>query len=303
MQKISKADTKVATQTTVLVLGANGMLGHMLVRVLRDRHSVIGSVTGNYESLGKLKQVLRKDECLENLNATNLVDVTRCIDQTQPDVILNCVGLTKHKMDAKSAFEVILVNSVLPHHLAEICNQRRIRVIHFSTDCVFSCRSGTKRLSDVPDASDVYGVTKRLGEIKCGTSLTLRTSFVGRQLSGIEQFFEWVISQRGKSVNGYQRAIYSGLTTQALAGVVSRLIDEHDELVGLYQVASKPISKFELITNLNELLELHLEVEPDSSYVCDRSLDGSEFRDVTGIQVPSWETMLTNFANDQAFYA
>jgi dTDP-4-dehydrorhamnose reductase len=158
-------------------------------------------------------------------------------------------------------------------------------------------------LSDVPDASDVYGVTKRLGEIKCGTSLTLRTSFVGRQLSGIEHFFEWVISQRGKSVNGYQRAIYSGLTTQALAGVVSRLIDEHDELVGLYQVASKPISKFELITNLNELLELHLEVEPDSSYVCDRSLDGSEFRDVTGIQVPSWETMLTNFANDQAFYA
>lgn len=290
------------SRPTVLILGAQGMLGHMLVREMVGQFSVVGSITGEYKSLGKLRWVIGEDRCIENLDVTKFSDVTRSLEEIRPDIVVNCVGLIKQKMDSQSTLNAILVNSVFPHLLANVCTNEQIRLIHFSTDCVFGCRPGPKRLIDIPDATDTYGISKRLGEVDFGTSLTLRTSFVGRQLSGREELFEWVISQRGKSVNGFQNAIYSGLTTQALAKVVTQVIRDHSDLVGLYQVASQPISKFDLITKLNEILQLHLTVEENTSYLCDRSLDGSKFRDDTGISVPSWETMLSDFASDQSFY-
>lgn len=303
MAESNEFATRLAPRRKVLVLGAQGMLGHMLVRVLSDRHEVSGSLTGRYESVGRLQKVLSKRACVESVDVTDFVAVTRAILDREPNVVVNCVGLIKHKMDRQSALKAIMVNSVFPHQLAKFCSDQQIRLIHFSTDCVFRGRPGLKQPSDVPDATDVYGMTKRLGEIDYGSALTLRTSFVGRQLSGNEELFEWILSQRGNSIKGFRRAVYSGLTTQALSNVVQRVIEEQGHLSGLFQVASAPISKFDLIMKFNEVLELGLTVEPDTSYECDRSLDGSEFQKVTGIEVPSWDTMLNNFVADQYFYA
>jgi dTDP-4-dehydrorhamnose reductase len=288
---------------SILVLGAAGMLGHMLVRTLSDSHRVIGTTSHAFGHPGKLAEILPRDRCVDLLDVRDSVKVERTIRDWQPDVVVNCVGLIKHKMDDDRVLDAVLINSAFPHQLARLCDELKTRLIHFSTDCVFAGTPGVKRLTDRPDATDVYGTTKRLGEVGYGTSLTLRTSFVGRQIVGAEELVEWVISQRSGQITAYRKAIYSGLTTRALSDVVRQIIDRHPNLVGLYQVASSPITKFDLISHLNDKLRLDITINPDTKFECDRTLDGSYFGRVTGIQVPSWEEMLSEFCSDQAFYS
>jgi dTDP-4-dehydrorhamnose reductase len=237
------------------------------------------------------------------LDVRDFVKVEHTIRTWQPDVVVNCVGLIKHKMDSVSVLDAVLINSAFPHQLARLCNELKTRLIHFSTDCVFDGTPGVKRLTDIPNATDLYGTTKRLGEVDCGTSLTLRTSFIGRQIVGAEELVEWIISQRSGQITAYKNAIYSGLTTQALSEVVRQIIERHSNLVGLFQVASSPITKFDLISHLNDKLQLEITINPDTKFECDRTLDGSDFGRVTGIQVPSWDEMLSEFCSDQAFYS
>lgn len=279
------------------------MLGHMLVRTLSDSYHVTGTISHTFSKSNKLAEILPNERCIDRLDVRKFGEVERVIRNRQPDVVLNCVGLIKHKMDDDRVLDAVLVNSVFPHQLAKLCDELGTRLIHFSTDCVFAGTPGVKRLADTPNATDVYGITKRLGEVGYRASLTLRTSIVGRQISGAESLFEWVISQRDRPVKGFTKAIYSGLTTRALAEVVRQVIDSHPTLIGLYQVASLPITKFELISHVNDCLRLNITITPDSEFVCDRTLDGSEFSRVTGIQVPTWDEMLSEFCSDQAFYS
>jgi len=287
---------------TILVLGATGMLGHMLVRVLSKTHSVFGTISNPYDQNDYIDRLLPRSQCIDQVDVTDVSRVVSVIRKGQPDVVLNCVGLIKHKMDERRILDAILVNSVFPHQLAEMCTEFGIRLIHFSTDCVFAGTPGMKRMTDIPDAVDVYGSTKRLGEVDYGTSLTLRTSIVGRQIVGAESLIEWAFSRRGQTIDGYRNAIYTGLTTRALSDVVAQVIDECPDLAGLYQVASSPISKFELLSELNVRLHLGMTINRNTTFECDRTLDGSEFSKVTGIQVPSWESMLSELCEDQAFY-
>jgi dTDP-4-dehydrorhamnose reductase len=205
-------------------------------------------------------------------------------------------------MDSGNIIDAILINSLIPHQLAATCEKLDIRFIHFSTDCVFEGTPGIKYTSYTPNATDLYGTTKRLGEVNYAPAITLRTGFVGRQLSGAEGLFEWVLSQRGKAISGYQNAIYSGLTTMALSRVIKQVIEVQPTLSGLYQVASNRINKFDLITQLNESLHLGLSIAKNTEFMCDRSMDGTEFTNLTNIHIPSWEEMLTEFAADQTFY-
>lgn len=287
---------------SILVFGAAGMLGHMLVRTLSDSHQVTGTISKAFNQSGRLGEILPKHRCVDLLDVRDFVMVERTILDWQPDVVVNCVGLIKHKMNTESVLEAVLINSAFPHHLARLCDKLNIRLIHFSTDCVFEGTPGMKRLTDTPNATDEYGITKRLGEVGYGTSLTLRTSIVGRQISGTEALFEWVISQRDKEVHGFKKAIYSGLTTRALSEVVRQVIEQHPDLIGLYQVASSPITKFDLISHLNDKLKLNITIIPDTKFECDRTLDGTVFSSVTGIQTPAWDEMLSEFFRDQFYY-
>ena len=223
---------------SVLVLGARGMLGHMLVRVLSVQHDVYGTSSARHDDAPSFRNVLPKENWVDQLDVGNWFEGT----------------------------------------------------------------PGVKLLSDTPNASGIYGTTKKLGEVDSGQALTLRTGFVGRQLSGSEGLFEWVYSQRGKSITGFRNAIYSGLTTMALARVIQQVIQFNELLTGLYQVASEPISKFDLITRLNVLWDLGLTITPDSTFVCDRSLDGSSFCKATNITIPSWDEMLAEFVKDGSWY-
>jgi dTDP-4-dehydrorhamnose reductase len=294
--------TKTHKPQTVLVLGASGMLGHMLVRVLSEHHQVIGTTSSQYDSKSPLARILEKANWIDHVDVRNWQTVESAINHVKPNVLINCVGVIKQKMDSGNVMDAILINSLIPHQLAATCEKLDIRFIHFSTDCVFEGTPGIKYTSYTPNATDLYGTTKRLGEVNYAPAITLRTGFVGRQLSGAEGLFEWVLSQKGKAVSGYQNAIYSGLTTMALSRVIKQVIEVQPTLSGLYQVASNRINKFDLITQLNESLHLDLSIAKNTEFMCDRSMDGTEFTNLTNIQIPSWEEMLTEFAADQDFY-
>jgi len=286
----------------ILIFGASGMLGHMLIRVLSPHHHVVGTTSSKHDEKSPLARILSEENWVDQVDVRNLPTVEKTIREIEPDVVINCVGLTKQKMEAESSGNAIQLNSLFPHQLAEICHKSNIRFIHFSTDCVFQGTSGIKRLSDTPNATDLYGLSKLLGEVSTWPCLTLRTSIVGRQLFGSESLFEWARSQRGKVVNGYKNAIYTGLTTLQLSQIIKRLIEDFPELSGIHQVASSPISKFELISKLNNHLKLNLRIKLETEFYCDRTLDGTEFNQLTNIDIPSWDEMLTEFSADQSFY-
>lgn len=277
------------------------MLGHMLCRRLSPAHEVWGSCRGDW-SREPLAPVLPRERCVENLDCTDSAAVGAALERLRPDVVCNCVGVIKQKPDAEDAITQIRVNALLPHELARAADAVGAKLIQPSTDCVFSGRRGRYREEDLPDPVDVYGRSKLLGEVARPPHLTLRTSIVGRQLRGAESLFEWFLAQRGGRVRGYVHAIYSGLTTLALAELLGRLLETRFELFGLYHVASTPISKFELLRRVDDRLGLGIEVEPDESVRCDRSLDGGAFERATGIRVPSWETMIDDFAEDSPRY-
>lgn len=286
----------------VLVLGASGLLGHMLVRVLSENHTVFGTTLSPYTGSSPLLRILPRENWFDTVNACTIEAVEQIISDVKPDVVLNGVGLIKQKMTPSVNSYAIQINSLFPHQLLELCKKTETRLIHFSTDCVFEGTPGVKYVTDAPTATDIYGLSKLLGEVQEDPALTLRTSVVGRQLFGAESLFEWAISQRGKTVSGFKNAIYTGLTTHELSYVVKRIIEEQPKLVGLFQVASEPISKYELLAKLNVMLNLGLTIEPNTDFYCDRTLDGSVFSDLTNIEIPSWDNMLTKFSADQDFY-
>ena len=289
-------------QKKVLILGAGGMLGHMAVRVLGENFEVFGTTRGNESSVPMLRKFLSKDSWITGVNVLNDQEVERVLDLIKPDAVINCVGLVKQKMDNSSYIESIEINALLPHKLYLLCQKYGSKLIQISTDCVFTCDLGMKSQGDDPNATDLYGRTKFLGEVDYGTALTLRTSIVGRQISGQESFFEWVLSQRGKTANGYANALYTGLTTHALSRVISEVLVNHFSLSGLWQVASEPISKYELMKKLNSEMTLDIDIREDTDFQCDRRLDGSMFTKKTNISIPTWDEMIGQFSSDQVNY-
>jgi len=197
----------------------------------------------------------------------------------------------------------IAVNALFPHRLYELCRERGARLLHLSTDCVFSGSKGNYREDDPSDAADIYGRTKFLGEVTGEGALTLRTSFIGRELQTQNGLVEWFLSNRGGSVNGYTFAIFSGFTTVRLAAIISDIIARHRGLSGVYHVASQPLSKYDLLKRINETLGLGITVKPYPDFRCERSLDGSLFNKQTGFSPPSWDTMMAEFREDAAEYA
>jgi len=289
----------------VLVLGASGMLGHKLAQRLAPEHEVVGAVRGDPErwrAHPAAAGALRGVRLLGGIEAEREDALVHAFAEARPDVVVNAVGITKQKPDAKEAVRSILVNALLPHRLAMLCRAVDARLVHFSTDCVFSGRRGPSSEDDVPDPVDLYGRSKLLGEVDGPGCLTLRTSIIGRELSGGASLLEWFRRQRGRDARGYTRAIYSGLTTRAMAELVARLIESEPKLEGVWHVASEPIDKFELLRRVNEKLGWGVRLTPDDGFECDRSLDGSRFRARVGWQPPSWDEMIQGLADDPTPY-
>lgn len=286
----------------ILILGATGMLGHKLMQKLSQKFELFGSVRGSAKKYTE-HPLLHNMRLLGDITVENFDSIYHAINDTRPAVVINCIGILKQNASAKNPMSSILVNAYFPHQLANICRNACIRLIHISTDCVFSGCRGNYVENDFPDAEDLYGRTKILGEIDQEGSLTLRTSIIGRELETTHGLIEWFLSQEGKTIKGYKRAIFSGFTTQAFAEIIEKIIIEHKDLQGILHVASEPISKFDLLSLVNQIYGLKIQIEPDNEVVCNRSLDASRFNRTTGFTPSSWSDMIEQMYKDPTPYS
>jgi len=285
----------------VLILGGSGMLGHKAWQEFRsscDTYVTVRKPFSYYEHYN----LFDKQQTFDNIDVTCFETVKEVIEKIKPQVIVNCVGIIKQLSLAKNHLKSIMVNALFPHRLAEICNNSGVRLIHISTDCVFSGNKGQYVENDLSDAADVYGRTKFLGEVSYGKALTLRTSVIGHELDSAHSLLEWFLSQAGKEVKGYTQAIYNGFTTKALCGIILNIIKHNQQLSGLYHVSSDRIDKFSLLSLINKVYKLKIRIEPYKEFICDRSLNSAAFRSLTGFKPFSWEKMIKDMHNDSAFY-
>lgn len=286
----------------ILILGASGLIGHTLLRELSCLFDVWGT-------LHKLKAAYATDffdryKIIDNIDVrqTDLVEST--IRSVAPDVVLNCAGITKRKINEKNLAEAIEVNSCFPHRLAELSLHLNFRLIHFSTDCVFNGKEGNYTENSLTTAEDVYGRTKALGEVlHCQNCLTLRSSFIGQELFDKTELLDWFLKQKGKKINGFTKTLYSGVSTVFMAKVVTRLIIDFPLLNGLYQLApEKPVSKFDLLSIAKEKFGVDVEIVPDYNHIHTPTLNAVKLRSETGIVVPSWEEMMSGLAQKAKDY-
>jgi dTDP-4-dehydrorhamnose reductase len=284
-----------------LVLGAGGMLGHKLCQVLAHRFDVWATVRGaakDYRRFGIFDEA-RLLGGVDALNFDTIVDAARVV---RPQVIINAVGVIKQLPTAKDPIVALTINSILPHRLAALGRDLGARLITMSTDCIFNGRRGNYTEADVSDAEDLYGRSKFLGEVSAEGCLTLRTSIIGRELDSAHSLVEWFLSNRGGSVRGFRRAIYSGLPTITMAHLIGDLIAHHPELSGVYQVSSDPINKYDLLGLIRDAYRVEIEIEPDDDFVLDRSLDSTRFREATGYAPPTWHALVNEMAADATPY-
>lgn len=281
----------------VLILGATGMLGYSLFSNLSSYNhlDVYGSVRTTEGKEAFFEQYQSK--ILKNIDVTDIAAIEYIISTVKPDVVINCIGLIKQHDIAKQHIAAIKINALLPHQVAEICDTFKARLIHFSTDCVFDGKQGLYRESDLPNATDLYGKSKCLGEVSYGQHLTLRTSIIGHELNSAVSLVDWFLSQTGE-VNGFSKAIFSGLPTCYIAKLLAEKILEDTSINGLYHLSVEPIDKFSLISLIAEIYGKSIMINETSQFVIDRSLESSLLRQTIDFIPPSWSKLITFMHND-----
>jgi dTDP-4-dehydrorhamnose reductase len=280
----------------ILVLGANGMVGHTLFQ--RYAKSKTIEAYGTVRNKDSLPPYLSENKnIIDNIEAFNFDAITHLLAELKPDVVINCIGIIKQLPISKDPIISVTINSLLPHKLAKECGEINARFIHISTDCVFSGRDGNYTENCFSDAEDLYGKSKFLGEVHNNNSVTIRTSVIGHELSTRFGLLEWFLSEKEK-VRGFQKAIFSGFTTIEFARLIEQYIIPNPDIKGLYHISAEPVSKYDLISLIAHQYDTDTIIEPDDTFIVDRSLNSSKFRSETGYIPPPWDSMIENMYKD-----
>lgn len=283
------------------MLGAYGMLGHRLLLNLENNFQVAGTVRSTRKFDAPIAEQLSSLRIIPGIDAYRPDTVCDLIRKHRPQAVVNCVGIVKQVKAAKDPITSITVNSLFPHLVAKVAKDVGATFVHFSTDCVFSGSKGNYSQNDIPDPVDLYGRSKLLGEVS-ENGMTIRSSLIGRELGSSNGLIEWLLSNRGMEVKGFRKAIFSGFTTHEMSNVVEMLLEKRPILNGVWQVASDPISKFELIVKIDKEAKANVTIAPNDMVICDRSLDGHPFAQATGYSAPNWDDMIKSMVRDFPLY-
>jgi dTDP-4-dehydrorhamnose reductase len=278
-------------KSKILILGASGMLGNALLRffVHAGRYTALGAVR-SMRARNLLPAALHENIVCAS-DAQDPDGLLQLLARTRPDAVVNCIGLVKQFSESEDPLAAIPINSLLPHRLLRLCRLTGTRLVQISTDCVFAGTKGMYTEEDPPDAVDVYGRSKLLGEVDGPGAVTLRTSVVGPELDSAHGLLCWFLSQKQR-VRGFKRAIFSGLTTLELARVIHDHVLPRAEVQGIYHVSAEPISKYDLLRLFAEVYEFPIVIDADHKMIVDRSLDSTRFRTLTGYQPPAWPQLV-----------
>lgn len=275
----------------ILVLGGGGMLGSAVSKVLSKdgAHDLVATFRKVPAGLALPKEI----EVIEGVDLLACGQPDAIVDAVRPDAVINCVGIIKQLYEVADAALTIHTNALLPHQLSNACARVGARFIHVSTDCVFDGQTGGYTEASRPNATDLYGKSKHLGEVVGADHVvTLRTSIIGHEIGRAVSLVDWFLSQSG-SVRGYRKAIYSGLPTVELARVVAQHVLPDPSLSGLFHVVSAPINKFELLKLIAQTYNHDVEIVPYDDFVLDRSMKGEAFAAATGYVAPDWRELVT----------
>lgn len=281
----------------VMILGVTGMLGYSLYANLNDYKNL--NITGTARNLLGKEQYFNPQakNIILDVDATDIDSIDNAMKSVNPDIVINCIGLIKQHEISKQHVDAIKINALLPHQLADLCNKHNARLIQFSTDCVFDGKVGLYRESDIPNSTDLYGKSKCLGEVNYGKHLTLRTSIIGHELNSSVSLVDWFLSQ-STEVNGYSKAIFSGLPTCYIAKLLAEKIIVNDSLKGLYHLSAEPIDKCTLISLVSEIYGKSIKINKSETLIIDRSLDSTRLREATGFIPPTWYELIKFMFND-----
>jgi len=271
----------------ILVLGASGMLGNAVIRVLSEKPDWQVQGTIRSESAKRFFHPDIAGRLLAGVDVEQQDSLVQAFVRVHPDVVINCVGLVKQLAEADDPLQAVPINTLLPHRLARLCELAGARLVHMSTDCVFAGGKGDYRESDPSDAKDLYGRSKYLGEVDYPHTVTLRTSIIGHELQSAHGLVGWFLSQQERC-NGYTKAIFSGLPTVVLAQIIRDVVIPRSDLSGVYHVAAQPISKYDLLKLVARVYGKQIEIVPDDKLAINRSLNADRFRDATGYVAPGW---------------
>jgi dTDP-4-dehydrorhamnose reductase len=262
----------------IVILGATGLLGHQVYLRLKARKEF------DVYSMAHRRKI---DNETILLDASDQHLLKQKIDSIRPNVIVNCMGILISEAN-KNPAHAIFHNAYIPHHLKNIANTLNAKLIHISTDCVFSGDKGAYIEADLKDADDIYGRAKGLGEVTTAPHLTLRTSIIGPELKDGVSLFHWFMRQQS-AIKGFTKTLWSGVTTLELAKAVEWAIDY--DIQGLYQVTNGiPINKYELLMLFKKITNKNIEIEAVEGRVTNKTL--VDTRQELNDPVPGYEDML-----------
>lgn len=285
----------------ILVLGVTGMLGSAVFHTFSQADIQVYGTLRDKKGIHYFPEHTHAN-LIPNVDVLDIDTLFRIFTLVRPDVVVNCVGLIKQLDTAKDPLVALPINAMLPHRLAKLCALSNARLIHISTDCVFSGKKGLYLEQDVSDAEDLYGKSKYIGEItELSHAITLRTSIIGHEINSNHALLEWFLSQENE-VNGYIKAVFSGFPTFELARIIRDFVIPQPELHGLYHVAASPINKYDLLALIAEIYEKKIRIILDEQIVIDRSLNGERFRAATGYIAPSWPELIERMYETRKFY-
>lgn len=283
--------------TRILILGATGMLGSTLFRSfakdpLFNTFGTIRDFDAKRNFIPKLHEAI-----ISNVSVDGEAGLLKAFSISKPEVVINCIGIIKQLPSAKDSLACLAINSVLPHRLEKYCEAINARLVHFSTDCVFSGGLGQYKEEDFPDCNDLYGRTKLLGEVCSQNSITLRTSIIGHELCRSSSLIDWFLSQNDE-VNGYTNAFFSGLPTIEIARVVKDFVIPNRSLSGLHHLSVDKISKHELLSLVAKVYKKNIKINADDRLTIDRSLNSDKFRSATGFKARPWSNLVADMHNE-----
>ncbi len=275
----------------VLILGVTGMLGSTLFKKYSNNAEILAYGTArNKLALNYFDENLH-GRIICNVNIDSDDSLIKVFEKSNPDVVINCIGLVKQVSEASDPLQAIAINALFPHRIAALCKKFNVRMIHISTDCVYSGRGGNYREYDFADADDLYGRSKFLGEVDYPHAITLRTSIIGHELQGKRSLIDWFLSQNS-SIKGYSQAFFSGLPTIELARVIQDFVLPNPKLSGLFHVSVDSISKLNLLKIVAKEYKKEIQIISDNNVQINRSLDSSKFRAATGFSSKAWTQLV-----------
>ena len=284
----------------VVVIGAGGLLGSACMRIFNESPSI--NTVGTFRTKYDCNQFPYKSEQHYFLSdALDTAQLEVLFQHLRPSVVVNCTSLSKDRLQLSDPLELIPVYALLPHVLANFCSRFSARLIQISSDGVFSGDKGNYREKDIPDAPDLYGRTKLMGEVVAQGCVTLRTSMIGHDPKLQNGLVSWFLNQKG-TCKGFSKAIFSGFPVTVLARIIRDYVFPNPKLEGIYNLASLPISKFDLLRLITEIYDTSVTVIPDNSIKINRSLNASSFNTATQYLAPSWSELVTMMRDDYLRY-